>query len=141
MARIVLFHRTLRSLLIGAAVLAPVGFAAAWQSTIPPSARSPVVLPPPSDAQFQQAARQQQVNDQLQKSQLEQQLHQSVADQAKRPGAKDPALQRQLDQADQAQHDRDRAARQDLVERYRNQAASLPRVIPQDAPAAARSGG
>ncbi|HXS04919.1 MAG TPA: hypothetical protein VN731_10610 [Rhodanobacter sp.] len=141
MARIVLFHRTLRSLLIGAVVLAPVGFAGAWQSTAQPPVRSPVVLPPPSDAQFQQAARQQQVSDQLQKSQLEQQLHQAVADQAKRPGAKDPVLQRQLDQADQAQHERDRAAQQDLVERYRNQAAALPRVIPQDAPATARSGG
>src|SRR6185312_15729908 len=128
MARIVLFHRTLRSLLIGAVVLAPVGFAGAWQSTAQPPVRSPVVLPPPSD-------------EQLQKSQLEQQLHQAVADQAKRPGAKDPALQRQLDQADQAQHERDRAAQQDLVERYRNQAAALPRVIPQDAPATARSGG
>jgi len=141
MARIVLFHRTLRSLLVGAVVLAPVGFASAWQSTAQPAARAPVVLPPPSDAQFQQAARQQQVSDQLQKSQLEQQLHQSVADQARRPGAKDPALQRQLNQADQAQRDRDRAAQQDRVERYRNQAAALPRVIPQDAPASSRSGG
>ena len=140
MARIVLFHRTLRSLLIGAVVLTPVGFAAAWQSTTPPSTQSPVVQPSP-DAQFQQAARQQQVSDQLQKSQLEQQLHQSVADQARRPGAKDPALQRQLNQADQAQRDRDRAAQQDRVERYRNQAAALPRVIPQDAPASSRSGG
>lgn len=141
MARIVLLpssiqSRTLRSLLTSALVLMPVGLACAWQY----AARPQVVVPPP-DTQFQQAARQQQVSDQLQKSQLEQQLHQSVSDQAKRPGANDPALQRQLNQADRAQRDRDRAAQQDLVDRYRNQAASLPRVIPRDAPASSRSGG
>lgn len=136
MARLVLLHHTFRSLLIGALALAPVGFASAWQS----SARPQVVAPPPN-APFQQAARQQQLSDQLQTSQLEQQLHQSVADQAKRPGANDPALQRQLEQADQAQRDRDQPAQQDLVNRYRNQAASLPRVIPRDAPASSRSGG
>ncbi|MEO6801195.1 MAG: hypothetical protein ABI178_14750 [Rhodanobacter sp.] len=139
MARFVSF-RMLQPLLISVLVLAPGGLAWAWQSVAPPPARPRLVVPPP-DAQFQQAARQQQVTTQLQKSQLEQQLHQSVADQAKLPGASDPALQRQLDQADQAQRDRDRAAQQDLVDRYRNQAATLPRVIPQDAPASSRSGG
>ena len=140
MARNVLLHRTLQSLLIGTLVLGPVGVACAWPSAAPPVTRPKVVVPPP-DTRFQQAVRQQQLSDQLQKSRLEQQLHQSVADQAKRPGANDPALQRQLDQADQAQRDRDRAAQQDLVNRYQSQAASLPRVIPRDAPASAQSGG
>lgn len=130
MARILLFRRTVQPLLIGALVLAPVGLACAWQT-----------IAPPPDTQFQQAVRQQQVTDQLQKSQLQQQLHQSVSDQAKQPGAKDAALQRQLQQADQAQQHRDRAAQQDLVDRYRDQVNALPRVIPQDAPASSRSGG
>ncbi|MEO6926380.1 MAG: hypothetical protein ABI129_06885, partial [Rhodanobacter sp.] len=93
------------------------------------------------NTQFQQAARQQQVIDQLQKSQLQQQLHQSVADNAKRPNADNPQMLRQLDHADRAQRDRDRAAQQDVVDRYRDRAASLPRVIPEDAPASSRSGG
>ncbi|MEO8777240.1 MAG: hypothetical protein ABI389_01055 [Rhodanobacter sp.] len=97
-------------------------------------------MAPPPAAQFQQVVQQQQVRDQLQKSQLEQQLHQSVADNAKRPSANDPTMQRQLDQADQAQRDRERAAQQDTVDRYRDQSA-LPRVIPQGAPASSRSGG
>ncbi|HZX70391.1 MAG TPA: hypothetical protein VFE77_06185 [Rhodanobacter sp.] len=140
MARLVLFRRTFQPLLISVLALAPAGFAGAWQSVAPPAARPQVVVPAP-DTQFQQAARQQQVTDQLQKRQLEQQLHQSVSDQARQPGAKDASLQRQLDQADQAQRDRDRAAQQDLVNRYRDQVNSLPRVIPRDAPASSRSGG
>ena len=137
MTRIVLLHRTL---LIAALVWAPVGLACAWQSDARPVARPQVVAPPPN-TQFQQAARQQQVIDQLQKSQLQQQLQQSVSDNAKRPNADNPQMLRQLDHADQAQRDRDRAEQQDVVDRYRDRAASLPRVIPQDAPASSRSGG
>lgn len=129
MARFVLFHRMFKALLISALVLVPARVAGAWQA-----------IAHPPDAQFQQAARQQQVTDQLQKRQLEQQLHQSVSQQAKKPASKNTNLQRQLEQADQAQHSRDRAAQQDLVDRYRNQVNSLPRVIPQDAPASSRSG-
>lgn len=140
MARIVLLHRTLRTLLIAALAGASVGVACAWQSDAPRVARPQVVAPPPN-TQFQQAARQQQVIDQLQKSQLQQQLHQSVADNAKRPNADNPQMLRQLDHADHAQRDRDRAAQQDVVDRYRDRAASLPRVIPEDAPASSRSGG
>lgn len=139
MARIDFPHRSLQWLLISAFVLAPMGLASAWQSS--PSPAIPPPIRPTADAQFQQAARQQQLSDQLQKSRLTQQLHQSVADQARKPAAQDPALQRQLDQAGQAQQERDRAARQDLLDRYRDQAATLPRVIPQDAPASSRSGG
>lgn len=96
-------------------------------------------MAPPPSVQFQQTVQQQQVRGQLQQSQLEQQLHQSVSDNAKRPSANDPNMQLQLQQADQAQRDRDRAAQQDAVDRYRAR-ATLPRVIPQSAPASSRSG-
>ena len=129
----------LQLVLSGALAFAPLGFACAWQSTAQPVARPVLVAPLPA-VQFQQTVQQQQVRDQLQKGQLQQQLQQSVTDNAKRPSANDPAMQRQLDQADQAQRDRDRAAQQDAVDRYRDQAA-LPRVIPQGASASSRSGG
>ena len=129
----------IQSLLIGVLAFAPIGFAGAWQSTAQPATRPQVIAPPP-DTQFQQVVQQQQVRDQLQKSQLEQQLHQSVSDNAKAPSANDPLMLRQLDKADQAQRDRDRAAQQDAVNRYRDQ-STLPRVVPQPAPASSRSGG
>jgi hypothetical protein len=143
MARPVFFHRRFQPLLIAALVLAPTGFAGAWQSLAsppPPRLVVPIVVPPP-DLQFRQAVQQQQVTDQLQKSQLQQQLHQSVSDQAKQPGVKDASLQQQLKQADRARRDRDRAAQQDIVDRNRDRAASLPRVIPQGQPASSQSGG
>lgn len=90
--------------------------------------------------QFEQTVQQQQVRDQLQQSQLEQQLRQSVSDNAKRPSANDPRMLQQLDQADRAQRDRDRAAQQDAIDRYRDR-ATLPRVIPNDTPTSSRSGG
>lgn len=135
-----LSRRLFQPLLIGAIALAPIGVACAWQAVVQPAPRLQVVAPPP-DMQFQQAVQQQQVRDQLQKSQLRQQLHQSVSDNAKRPGANNPQMLQQQDQADQAQRDRDRAAQQDVVDRYRDRAASLPRVIPQNAPASSRSSG
>lgn len=141
MARPVFFRRRFQPLLIGALVLAPTGFAGAWQSVAPPPRLVvPIVVPPP-DLQFRQAVHQQQVTDQLQKSQLQQQLHQSVSDQAKQPGVKEASLQQQLKQADQARRDRDRASQQDIVDRNRDRAASLPRVIPQGQPASSHSGG
>ena len=140
MTRTTSSHRMFQPLLICALALAPVGVARAWQTVAQPAPR-PLVSASPPDAQFQQAAQQQQVRDQLQKSQLEQQLRQSVSDNAKRPNANNPQVLRQQDQADQAQRDRDRATQQDVVDRYRDRAASLPRVIPQDAPASSRSGG
>ena len=70
--------------LLGIAVaLLPFGNAFAWQSTRQPPV--PVVIAPPPAVQFQQTVQQQQVRDQLQKSQLQQQLHQGVTDNAKRP--------------------------------------------------------
>jgi hypothetical protein len=101
---------------------------------------TPVIAPASPLPDYEQTARQQAVRDQLQKSQLERQLHQSVSDNARRPGASHANLQRQQDMADQAQRDRDRAAEQDQVGRYRDQAA-LPRVIPPPWPVSARSSG
>lgn len=127
--------RTLATVAVLLLAAAPLGVACAGQP-----APQRVHVPPPS-VQFQQTVQQQHVRDQLQKSQLQQQLHQSVADNAKRPGTKDAQLQRQLDLADQARRDRDRAALKDLLDRQQAQAA-LPRVIPQqNAPASSRSGG
>ncbi|HWX67819.1 MAG TPA: hypothetical protein VNZ27_15485 [Rhodanobacter sp.] len=128
--RIVSHSFEIRALLIGVLALAPLATAGAWQST--QSAQS-------AAQQFQQTAQQQQVSDQLQKSQLEQQLHQSVSDNAKRPTANDPRNQQQLDAADRAQRERDRASQQDLLNRERD-AAKLPRVVPKDLPAPTHSG-
>lgn len=119
----------MRALLAGALALAPLGMACAWQSNSQPL----------SSQQFQQAAQQQQTRDQLQKSQLEQQLHQGVADNAKRPTANNPRAQQQLDAADRARRERDRANQQDLLDRERD-AQTLPRVMPKGAPAPAHSG-
>lgn len=126
----------LRTLLVGVLTLVPLGAACAWQQ----SNTQPVIRPVPPSVRFQQEAQQQQVRDELQKSQLQQQLHQSVSDNAKRPAANDARALRQLDQADQAQRDRDRAHQQDLLDRERA-AADLPRVVPQALPAPKQNGG
>jgi hypothetical protein len=126
--RIVLHYPMMRTLLTGVLALAPLGIVCAWQS----AAQS-------SSLQFQQAAQQQQTRDQLQKSQLEQQLHQNVSDNAKRPTANNPRNQQQLDDADRAQRDRDRANQQNLLDRERD-APTLPRVVPKDPPAPTHSG-
>lgn len=109
--------RGARSLLPGVlALLLPV----AALGQLPPITQRPapmLIVPPPPAVQFQQAAQQQQFRDQLQKSQLQLQLQQSVSDTAKRslpPGA--PTRQ-QMDQADAAQQNRQRAAQQDLLNR------------------------
>lgn len=132
----VVFHNSMMyTLLIGALALAPLGVACAWQSSTQPAIK-PVQS---SSLQFQQTAQQQQTRDQLQKSQLEQQLHQGVADNAKRPTASDPRSQQQLNDADRVQRDRDRANQQDLLDRERD-APALPRVVPKDLPAPSHSG-
>lgn len=126
----------IRALLAGVLTLAPLGAACAWQQ----SGTQPVIRPVPPNVRFQQDAQQQQVRDELQKSQLQQQLQQSVSDNAKRPMANDARTREQLDQADQAQRDRDRARQQDLLDRERA-AAELPRVVPQALPAPKQDGG
>ncbi len=114
-------------LLAAVLLTAPLGAARAWQTQ-------------PASDRFQQTVQQQQTRDQLQNSQLQQQLHQNVADTAKLPNANNPGMQQQLNQAERAQADRDRAAQQAQLDRARDQAA-LPRVIPQSQPAPPRSGG
>lgn len=104
------------------------GAASAWQSTV-----QPVNRPVSPSVRFQQDAQRQKVRDDLQKSQLQQQLHQSVSDTAKRPSAKDARTRKLLDNADQAQRNRDRAAQQDLLDRARG-AQPLPRVVPKALP-------
>jgi DNA gyrase/topoisomerase IV subunit B len=134
-------YPVMRKLLLCTAIVSiPFGSACAWQSGTTPSQRpTTVVIAPPPSVQYQQTVQQQQTRDQLQKSQLEQQLHQGVSDNAKRPSANDPRSQQQLDQADQAQQDRDRASQQALLERQQH-ATELPRVIPRSLPASSRSG-
>jgi hypothetical protein len=65
-----------------------------------------------------------------------------VQETAKRPSANDPRALEQLDKAQQAQRDRDRAAQQDLLDRQRDQqnVQPLPRVVPKALPSPAQSG-
>lgn len=130
----------LRRLLFGMLGCASAAIAVAQTAPPPPRPAPVVIVAPPPALQFQQTVQQQQLRDQLQQRQLEQQLHQDVSDTSKRPLAGHPRTLRQLDQADRAQQERDRASQQDLLDRYRN-AGSLPRVVPQPLPAPARSGG
>lgn len=100
------------------ALLLPV--AALGQQQPPPITQRPapmLIVPPPPAVQFQQAAQQQQFRDQVQKSQLQLQLQQSVSDTAKRSLPLDAPTRQQMDQADAAQQNRQRAAQQDLLNR------------------------
>lgn len=126
--------------LVAALALASAGSVGAWQAADPSTSGrvQPVLIAAPPAVQFRQTVQQQQTRDELQKSQLEQQLQQQVSDTAKRPSAANPALQKQLDQADRARRDRDRAAQQDRLDRYQGQ-SRLPRVVPQPWPASPRS--
>lgn len=87
---------------------------------------------PPAAQQFHQAAQQQQTRDSLQKSQQQQQLRQDVSDNAARPMANNPSMQKQLGQASDAQRDRDRANQQTLLDQQRD--ADQQRFDTQDAP-------
>jgi hypothetical protein len=96
--RVVKHFPVLRTLWIsGVLALLPFGVARAGQSVQATS------------TQFQQTVQQQQTRDQLQKSQQQQQLHQNVSDNAKLSLAGHPQAQQQIEQADRAQQDRDRA--------------------------------
>ena len=117
-----------RTLWSAAFALALPGVSVAWQANGPSTIR-PVS---PSD-RYQQSAQQQRTRDQLQTQQMQQQLREGVSDNAKRPLAKDASARKQLDQADQAQRERDRARLQDLLDSGRD-AANLPRVVPKDLP-------
>ncbi len=126
-----------------ALVLLPIGMASAWQAAPPPPPPikpvQPVLIATPPSVLYRQTVQQQQVRDQLQKGQLQQQLHQDVSDRAKLPTAGNAAMQQQLEQADRAQRDRERANQQAVLDRY-PVAPVLPRVVPQARPEPARSG-
>jgi hypothetical protein len=122
-----------RTLWVAALMLAPLGVTCAWQAT--PTYRAATS---PS-LQYQQSAQQQQTRDQLQKSQLQQQLHRGVTDNARRPNANDARTQQQQDAAERAQRARDYANQQDLLDRERD-ASKLPRVVPKDLPSPSHSG-
>lgn len=123
-------------------VLALPAAAGAWQAQPPrPAAPPPViVVQPPANARFQQVVREHEVRDQLQKSQLEEQLRQNQTDATRRPYAANPIHATRLDQADQAQRELYRARQQDLLDRYQN-AVAPPVVHPDKSPASSRSGG
>jgi hypothetical protein len=108
--------------MLSTAMALAIGSAHAWQTR-------PVVIAPPPSVQFQQTVQQQQTNNQLQQSQLQSQLRQSVADQARLPNANNPQAQKQADDADKAQRERDRAEQQALIDRQQAQ-SQLPRVVP-----------
>ena len=114
-----------------------------WMSgvlALPPLGAACAVQPAQANsAQYQQTVQQQQTRDQLQKSQQQQQLHQDVSDNAKRPLTDNPQAQQQIEQADRAQQDRDRAAQRALLDRQQD-AAGLPRVVPQPQPAPTNGG-
>ena len=104
---------------------------------VPPRPAPMVIIPPPPAVQFQHIAQQQHVRDQLQKSQLQQQLQQSVSDNAKRALPADSPTRRQGEQADTARQNRARAAQQDLLDQY--QRAAAPPPVPHLQPASTGS--
>ncbi|MEW9572626.1 hypothetical protein ABQJ54_12780 [Rhodanobacter sp. Si-c] len=89
----------------------------------------------PANARFQQSVRQQQVGDQLQKSQQQAQQRQNVANMQQQPLAQGAAARNQQDQANRAQQDLENARQQDLVNRYGDASA-----LPSRQPAAATTG-
>lgn len=89
---------------------------------------TPVVVAAPPDYRFQQAVQQQKARDQVQQSQLEQQLHQGVSDNARRPVVVAPTLPQQPVQTPRLNGDS--SSQQNLSNAYR-QTPALPRVIPK----------
>jgi hypothetical protein len=124
-----------------ALMLALPAIACAWQAapSRPAASRPVVIVQPPANTRFQQAVREQQVRDQLQKNQLEEQLRQGQTQAVRRPYAADPVHAARLDQADQAQRELYRARQQDLLDRYQS-AVAPPVVHTSGQPASARSG-
>lgn len=89
---------------------------------------------PPANAQYQQTVRQQQVSDQLQKSQQQAQQRQNVANMAQQPLAQGSAARNQQEQADRAQQQGENARQQDLVNRYRDASTPPPAATASDTP-------
>ena len=122
-------------------MLAPIGIAVAAVTSVTPPPR-PVVIRPSAQARFQQAVQQNQATHQLQKAQVEQQLHQGAAESARQPHANNPAMQQQIDQAAAAQQQTDNVRQRAIINRY--QATPVPQgqvVVPQPVPAAKPASG
>lgn len=77
-----------------------------------------VIVQPSANARFQQTVQRQQVQDQLQKSQVEQQNRQAVRDNSRLPHTSNPQMQQQIDQSNAAQQRIDQAQQQDMINRY-----------------------
>jgi len=103
-------------------VVAPIGIAVAATPPAKPAPPAPVprivIVQPSANAQFQQTMRQAQLRGQLQQAQVEQQNHQAVRDNSRRPYDNNPQMQQQMDQADAAQQRTDRARQQSIIDRY-----------------------
>lgn len=102
----------------------------------------PVIIGPSSNARFQQTVQQQQARDSLQKAQVEAQNRQGVSNMSQRPHANNAQMQNQINQADAAQQNIERARQQDIINRY--QATPVPQgrvVVPQPPPSKPASGG
>lgn len=132
----------LRRLIVCSLALSLPGMAMAWQQAQPVKPARPTASAATTNnvrqqaAQYQQSVRQQQVRDQLQKTQAEQQLHQNAASAVSRPNTI------QSTQAEQARNDLYRARQQDLVDKYQDAVAPPPvRGRTRTQPAPARSGG
>lgn len=138
----------LRRLIVCSLALSLPGIAVAWQQAQPVKPARPTASAATTNnvrqqaAQYQQSVRQQQVRDQLQKTQAEQQLHQNAASAVRRPDATPSTPSTQFDQAEQARRDLYRARQQDLVDKYQDAVAPPPvRGRTRTQPAPARSGG
>lgn len=135
-------------LLLAAGALLSFGTVQAQQTTHKPNpspAARPMIAPTPPqpNLQFQQTVQQQQLRSELQKSQLQGQLQQNVSDVAKTPYSPTSSMYRQIDQADRARQDGDRARQRNLVDRYWGVPVPPPRVVPaksKNPPAAAHRG-
>lgn len=103
-------------------VVAPIGIAVAATPPAKPAPPAPVsrivVVQPSANVPFQQTMRQAQLRGQLQQAQVEQQNHQAVRDNSRRPYDNNSQMQQQMDQADAAQQRTDRARQQSIIDRY-----------------------
>ncbi|MGP1665645.1 MAG: hypothetical protein ACTS5I_07005 [Rhodanobacter sp.] len=128
-------HGVRRLALLGTGLCLAAALPLAGAQTPPPPAKPPQVqtVPARPDPQFQQAVQQQQLRDQLQKTQLQGQLRQNVSQVAGTPYLPATLPRQQLDQADRAQQDRERAKQQDLLNSQRD-ALALPPAPPKTLP-------
>lgn len=116
-------------------VYAGVAVAAAAQVALPPAQPMvrTLVLPQAFTGTFQQTV-QQQVRDQLQKAQVEARNRQGVSNNSRLPYANNLPMQNQIDQADAAQQNSERARQQEIINRYEDTPVPLGgAIVPQRA--------